>query len=146
MTQLEELNVLRDLADKMQAHSAGVLALFKSAGVESDSPTLKELARGKDMNPGVFEEELRYLYPEKYRTANSAGYDLTSIVVGVLAGAGTGLFSMYSSDTARIPGKQETALAEQAAASNRRTLYLILGIVIVLIIASVIIFKGRGRR
>ena len=73
MTQLEELNVLRDLADKMQAHSAGVLALFKSAGVESDSPTLKELEIVKDMNPGVFEEVLRFLYPEKYRTANAAG-------------------------------------------------------------------------
>ena len=126
--------------------SAGVLALFKSAGVESDSPTLKELEIVKDMNPGVFEEVLRFLYPEKYRTANAAGFDWTSLVGGVLAGAGTGLLSMNSSDDALIQAKQETALAEQAAASNRRNLYLILDIVIVLIIASVIIFKGRGRR
>ena len=145
MTQLEKTNVLRSLNDKMQAHSEGVLALFRGAGIESDKPTLKDLAILQDMNPTAFVDVLRFLFPEKYRAANATGFDWTSLVGGVLTGAGSGLLSMNSNNTEMLLQQQQTELAAQEAAANKRTLYLVLGIVAVLIVAAVIIFKGKKR-
>ena len=145
MTQLEQITVLRSLNDKMQAHSAGVLALFKRAGVDSTNPTLKELEIVKDMNPEIFEEVLRFLYPEQYRTANAEGFNWTSLVGGVLAGAGSGLLAMNGNDTALMQAQNDAILAEQKAQSQRTTMYVVLGVVAAIIVACVIIFKGKKR-
>lgn len=148
-------DILLELDRRTKAHSAGALLFFKKAGVptaKSGKITLKDLQNLQISQPDIFVELLEFLYPELIKTANADGtessknkFDWQSLVGGILAGAGTGLLnSSNSTVNGELAYAQYQAdLAAANAANSSRTTYIIIGVLVLLVVASVIIFKGR---
>lgn len=140
-------DILLELDRRTKAHSAGALLFFKKAGVptaKSGKITLKDLQNLQISQPDIFVELLEFLYPENAQTAG-AGFDWVTLVGGILSGAGGGLLSMGGNDVEKAALESERALAEQKAQSMRNTLFIVLGVLVLIVIAAVFIFK-KGRK
>ncbi len=144
-----ELNpraVLLELDRRTKAQSNGALLFFKKAGVtlvNEDEITLQDLKNLQEFQPSIFNELLDFLYPEMAQKANANGFDWQSLVGGILSGAGAGLMSGSAANDAALQAQYQADLAAVEAANSRRTTYIIIGVLVMLVVASVIIFKKR---
>ena len=144
-----ELNpraVLLELDRRTKAQSNGALLFFKKAGVtlvNEDEITLQDLKNLQEFQPSIFNELLDFLYPEMAQKANANGFDWQSFVGGILSGAGAGLMSGSAANDAALQAQYQADLAAVEAANSRRTTYIIIGVLVMLVVASVIIFKKR---
>lgn len=145
--------VLLELDRRTKAQSNGALLFFKKAGVtlvNEDEITLQDLKNLQEFQPSIFNELLAFLYPELSETANADGtgsaagnFDWQSLVGGILSGAGAGLMSGSAANDAALQAQYQADLAAVEAANSRRTTYIIIGVLVMLVVASVIIFKKR---
>lgn len=144
-----ELNpraVLLELDRRTKAQSNGALLFFKKAGVtlvNEDEITLQDLKNLQEFQPSIFNELLDFLYPEMAQKANANGFDWQTLVGGILSGAGAGLMSGSAANDAALQAQYQADLAAVEAANSKRTTYIIIGVLVMLVIASVIIFKKR---
>lgn len=144
-----ELNpraVLLELDRRTKAQSNGALLFFKKAGVtlvNEDEITLQDLKNLQEFQPSIFNELLDFLYPEMAQKANANGFDWQTLVGGILSGAGAGLMSGSAANDAALQAQYQADLAAVEAANSRRTTYIIIGVLVMLVVASVIIFKKR---
>lgn len=144
-----ELNpraVLLELDRRTKAQSNGALLFFKKAGVtlvNEDEITLQDLKNLQEFQPSIFNELLDFLYPEMAQKANANGFDWQSLVGGILSGAGAGLMSGSAANDAALQAQYQADLAAVEAANSKRTTYIIIGVLVMLVVASVIIFKKR---
>ena len=119
---------------------------FKKAGVtlvNEDEITLQDLKNLQEFQPSIFNELLAFLYPEMAQKANANGFDWLTLVGGILSGAGAGLMSGSAANDAALQAQYQADLAAVEAANSRRTTYIIIGVLVMLVVASVIIFKKR---
>ena len=138
--------VLLELDRRTKAQSNGALLFFKKAGVtliNEDEITLQDLKNLQEFQPSIFNELLAFLYPEMAQKANANGFDWQSLVGGILSGAGAGLMSGSAANDAALQAQYQADLAAVEAANSRRTTYIIIGVLVMLVVASVIIFKKR---
>lgn len=140
-----EKKVLRQLNNRMQAHSNGVLVFFREAGVYTEKPTLEGLKQIYEEQPEVFEKIIKFLYPEVYPSNTANAFDWMSLVGGILTGAGGGLMNTSANDTAAA---QQAALAQQqlaAEAQKAKTtkMYVIGGVVVVVALVIVVLVTRR---
>ena len=138
--------VLLELDRRTKAQSNGALLFFKKAGVtlvNEDEITLQDLKNLQEFQPSIFNELLDFLYPEMAQKANANGFDWQSLVGGILSGAGAGLMSGSAANDAALQAQYQADLAAVEAANSRRTTYIIIGVLVMLVVASVIIFKKR---
>lgn len=144
-----ELNpraVLLELDRRTKAQSNGALLFFKKAGVtlvNEDEITLQDLKNLQEFQPSIFNELLDFLYPEMAQKANANGFDWQTLVGGILSGAGAGLMSGSAANDAALQAQYQADLAAVEAANSKRTTYIIIGVLVMLVVASVIIFKKR---
>lgn len=138
--------VLLELDRRTKAQSNGALLFFKKAGVtlvNEDEITLQDLKNLQEFQPSIFNELLDFLYPEMAQKANANGFDWQTLVGGILSGAGAGLMSGSAANGAALQAQYQADLAAVEAANSKRTTYIIIGVLVMLVIASVIIFKKR---
>lgn len=138
--------VLLELDRRTKAQSNGALLFFKKAGVtliNEDEITLQDLKNLQEFQPSIFNELLDFLYPEMAQKANANGFDWQALVGGILSGAGAGLMSGSAANDAALQAQYQADLAAVEAANSKRTTYIIIGVLVMLVIASVIIFKKR---
>lgn len=138
--------VLLELDRRTKAQSNGALLFFKKAGVtlvNEDEITLQDLKNLQEFQPSIFNELLDFLYPEMAQKANANGFDWQSLVGGILSGAGAGLMSGSAANDAALQAQYQADLAAVEAANSKRTTYIIIGVLVMLVVASVIIFKKR---
>ena len=138
--------VLLELDRRTKAQSNGALLFFKKAGVtlvNENEITLQDLKNLQEFQPSIFNELLDFLYPEMAQKANANGFDWQSLVGGILSGAGAGLMSGSAANDAALQAQYQADLAAVEAANSRRTTYIIIGVLVMLVVASVIIFKKR---
>lgn len=158
-----EQRVLRGLEERMQAHSNGVLALFKQAGIYTETPKLTDLQLLQEINPEIFAAVIEFLYPEIYANGDgkkgsdaesgksgktsSSGPNLgwTTFVGALLSGVGMGLLgpgqNQATAEETSAERRQELAQAEM----RQRTIKIaIIGAVVIAVaIALIVVFKKK---
>jgi hypothetical protein len=147
---LNDIQVLQDFSKRMRAHSNGVLALFRKAGIEADKPTLADLHRLSVNYPDIYNEVIEFLYQDD-ADANAdgslgwlgwanAGASALSGFFSALTGASSG-----ASDAEKLAVAQAQAQA-QAAQNSQRTLMFIIGAFVLVVIVAVIVIFIRKRK
>lgn len=147
----QQKEVLRELQSRMQAHSNGVLALFKEAGVFANKPTLKDLYIVRDMSEDVFRKVILFLYPEA-AAADGEGAEPTSKIsndqwINAAEGLTNGMFDALSSlfgdpegdnsvELARIQAEQKQNEQKQ----KRNTILLVTIVIAVVLVALFAIY------
>lgn len=149
------------MMQRVDAHHNAVLVYFSEAGlplIEEGKITLEDVRNLHATNLAVWEDCMRMLYkdveqyiaehPEQFAMAAADGeqqqFDYLNLIGGVLTGAGASLIDNGSADELYLQeAEHQRQLAAQEAASSKRTLWIVLGILAVVLIAAVFIFKRR---
>ena len=145
---LDTYQVLQDFSKRMRAHSNGVLALFREAGIETTEPTLANLHQVSEMNPDVYTRVVKFLYSDTVNAdgdANwikwaNAGASALSGFFGALSGGN----SSKTSEAEMLAMMQAQAQA-QAAQTQKILMYVAIGIGVVVLAAVVIIFLKKKK-
>ena len=161
MKQLDKKNIIAALQQRIDNSQNAVRLYFDRAGVpvgNEECITLNDMANLMKTNYQVWEDCIRHLYsdaekliqenPQHFTSvANADGegntFDYVSLIGGVLTGAGGVLLNQNGEELVLQQADYERQLAAQEAASSKRTLWIVLGILAVIIIAAVFIFRKR---
>lgn len=130
MTQKE---LVLDLLRKSQQRLNGVAAIFSKAGIDlqGNIPSVQQFIALNQSHPSEFEEVVYFLYPEQ-RPSTKACAVAWAGIVGAACDALGGFFKNISLDTSDSQLAQleyEKALALQQAAQQKKTLYIVLGLI-----------------
>lgn len=157
MEQIYAERILRGLLERTRAQRNGALLFFNKAGVtlqNENEISLDDIKNLQETNPNVFEEMIRFLFPEIKAYANADGettteekksnFDYYSFFGSLLSGVGSGLAAQTnSSDSAQqlenAKLSAETELAKSEAEQKEKTMYIVLGMALVVIVAVIII-------
>lgn len=164
---LNKKDVLRELHCRLRDNEVGARAFFTSAGIplKDDSKVQLEDARNLyELNPEQFARMIDFLYPDvlEMEQANAddtapegeakeekkgAGFNYVGLIGSILQGSGSFLSSMNSTNNADELAMQQAnhqaALAAQEAQASKKTLWIVLGTVGVILLAAIIIIKKR---
>lgn len=128
----QEKQVVLELMQRSQSHLNGVTAIFAKAGIElnGEIPSVQQLNALNQYHPELFCELIDYLYPEQAGKAN-AGSAWAGIVGACLQGVGSIFTSLDSAagDQQLQQLEYERRLAEEKAAQQKKTFYIVLGLV-----------------
>lgn len=158
---LDHKKVLRNMMQRVDANHNAVLVFFEDAGVplaEDGKISLQDVKNLHDTNYKVWSECMSIIYqdvekyiaehPEQFVAAAADGeqqqFDYLSLIGGILTGAGGVLIDNGTADELYLQeAEHQRQLAAQEAASSKRTLWIVLGILAVILIAAVFIFRKR---
>ncbi len=161
MKQLDNKKVLIALQTRVKANENAVRLYFQQAGVplcDEEKITLNDMANLMETNHAIWEKCMRFLYSDAEKliaenpqhfggTANADGestnFNYLGLIGSTLAGAGSFLAGGNEDALVLQQADYERQLAAQEAASSKRTLWIVLGILAVIIIAAVFIFRKR---
>lgn len=148
---LDKKQVVLELMQRSQSHLNGVTAIFAKAGIDlkGSVPSIEQYNALNQYHPEVFCELIDFLYPEKEGVANASGSAWAGIVGAVLSGAGAIFYNLDSAsgDQQLQQLEFERAMAEQRAAEQKKTLYIVLGLVSgVAVIGIALFFMLSNRR
>lgn len=160
MRELDKKKVIETLKLRVDANQNAVKSYFDRAGVpvgNEESITLNDLKNLMELNYPIWEECIRYLYsdlekliaenPQHFGIANadgnSVGFDYVGLIGSTLVGAGSFLANDNEDALVMQEAEHQRQLAVQEAASSKRTLWIVLGILAVILIAAVFIFRKR---
>ena len=142
--------IVLELMEKSQQHLNGVAAIFNKAGIDlkGNVPSIQQYNALNQYHPDTFCELIDFLYPEKNNQANAEGTAWAGIVGAALSGVGSIFTSL---DQAGSNGQMqqleyERALAEQKAAEQKKTLYIVLGLVAGCAILGIALFFMMSNR
>ncbi|MBR2369693.1 MAG: hypothetical protein IKA83_06015 [Paludibacteraceae bacterium] len=128
---------------------------FVRAGLPVNHPISLENLKGlMDINPDLFSELMDKLFPDAaqvFGVANAEGaFDWKGFLGATLDGIGNGFMMMSDSaaantaaDNAIANAQYQADMAAQESAKTKQTLWIVLGILVVVIVAAVFIFKKR---
>lgn len=137
--------VLRDLNQKMQARSNGVLAFFRQAGFEQETPDIKTLYTISQVNPEIYNSIMKLLY-EVEESANALGWaDWASTGAGALKTFFEGVSDKASGGTESVDAEAEAKAKADAEAKKTKTVTIVIVVVIaiVMVIGGLVYFKGK---
>ena len=143
--------IVLDLLQRSRSRLNGVAAIFKEAGIDlnSDGPSVQQFEALNQYHPEQFEKVINFLYPEKVDEKKANGTAWAQIVGAACSGVGS-IFSAIGSSDADGEYQQlqyEKALAEQQAAQQKKTLYIVLGLIAgVAVIGVALYFLMSTRR
>lgn len=161
MKELNKKKFIEALKSRIAANLNAVRLYFSTAGVPlgNDSEvTINDMINLMKTNYTVWSDCMRYLYkdaeqlinenPEHFgEVANADGeanqFDVLGLIGSTLAGAGSFLAGGNEDALVMQEAEHRTELAKQEAASSKRTLWIVLGILAVILIAAVFIFRKR---
>ena len=162
--------VLLELLHRVRENEQGVRGYLHSAGIDvaEGGITIQHLNSLRQLNPAVFEEMLRFLYPEMKDYANADGEegatttlktsdgskwsatDWTNMVGTVLGGAGSilGMLNINGNSNAMASAaayNAETAALQAEAEKKqlRKTIAIVCAGFVIIVVAAVLIFKHR---
>lgn len=147
---MDQKQVVLELMQRSQSHLNGVAAIFAKAGIELNGaiPSVQQFTTLNQYHPEQFCELIDFLYPEQKGKAN-AGSAWAGIVGACLSGVGSIFTSLDSSagDQQLQQLEYERRLAEEKAAQQKKTLYIVLGLVGgVAVIGIALFFMMSSRR
>ena len=129
---MTQKQVVLELMQRSQLHLNGVTAIFAKAGIKLNgaTPNIDQYNALYKYYPELFCELIDFLYPEQAGKAN-AGSAWAGIVGACLQGVGSIFTSLDSSvgDQQLQQLEFERRLAEEKAAQQKKTLYIVLGLV-----------------
>ena len=142
--------VVLELMQRSQSHLNGVTAIVAKAGIELNGtiPSVNQFIALNEHYPELFCELIDFLYPEQAGKAN-AGSAWAGIVGACLTGVGSIFTSLDSSagDQQLQQLEYERRLAEEKAAQQKKTLYIVLGLIGgVAVIGIALFFMLSSRR
>ena len=152
---MKKNEILVQILTRARRNTILVETYLKKAGVPvSDSITLQDLNALMVVNPELFSDLMDKLFPDApqvFGTASATGsFDWKGLVGGILGGAGQAFLGMSdttaqanATEMAIANAEAEKALAEQKAASTRNTIIIVLGVLVLVVVAGVFIFKKR---
>lgn len=162
---LKKSDALRELNRRISNNQNGVKMLFEQSGIplkNDGKVSLEDAKNMAELNPEQFGKMMNFLYPDilAYQKANAEGetsenseekeknsFNWVGLMGGLLQGAGSALSSMNTTDTssqlAMQDAQHKAELAEQASKSSQKTLWIVLGVVAVVIVAAIIIIKRK---
>lgn len=147
--------ILVKILTRARHNSLLVENYFVRAGLPVNHPISLENLKGlMDINPDLFSELMDKLFPDAaqvFGVASAEGaFDWKGLVGGILGGAGAAFTSMSDSaaantaaDNAIANAQYQADMAAQESAKTKQTLWIVLGILVVVIVAAVFIFKKR---
>lgn len=143
--------VLRDLNQKMQARSNGVLAFFRQAGFEQETPDIKTLYTISQVNPEIYNSIMKLLY-EVEESANALGWAdwastgadaLKTFFEGVSDKASGGTESVDAEAKAKAEAEAKAKADAEAKKTKTVTIVIVVVIAIVMVIGGLVYFKGK---
>ena len=148
---MNQKQVVLELMQRSQSHLNGVAAIFAKAGLpleEGAILSVQQLNALNQFHPEQFCELIDFLYPEQAGKAN-AGSAWAGIVGACLQGVGSIFTSLDSAagDQQLQQLEYERQLAEEKAAQQKKTLYIVLGLIGgVAVIGIALFFMLSSRR
>lgn len=152
---MDNKEILVNILSRASRNPLLVKSYFIKAGIPVNNPvSLENLNTMMVVNPDIFSELMDKLFPDAaqvFGVASAEGaFDWKGLLGGILAGAGGAFTSMSDSAAANnavnnaIANAQYQAdMAAQESAKTKQTLWIVLGILVVVIVAAVFIFKKR---
>ncbi len=128
---------------------------FVKAGLPKNTAiSLNSLTALWEVNPDLFSDLMDKLFPDAaqvFGVASAEGaFDWKGLLGGLFGGVGAAFSSMSDSAAANTAANNAIAnaeyqalLAEQESAKTKQTLWIVLGILVVVVVAGVFIFKKR---
>lgn len=128
---------------------------FVKAGFPKNTEiSLKSIKALWDVNPDLFSELMEKIFPDAaqvFGVASAEGaFDWKGFLGATLGGIGDGFMMMSDSaaannaaNTAIANAQYQADMAAQESAKTKQTLWIVLGILVVVIVAAVFIFKKR---
>lgn len=152
---MDNKEILVNILSRARRNPLLVENYFIKAGLPVNHPvSLGNLNALMNVNPDMFSELMDKLFPDAAQVFGVASADATfdwkGLVGGILGGAGAAFTSMSDSTAANnaannaiANAEYQAVLAEQESAKTKQTLWIVLGILVVVIVAAVFIFKKR---
>lgn len=152
---MKKKEILVTILTRAQRNPLLVENYFVRAGLPVNYPiTLENIKVLMDINSDLFSELMDKLFPDAtqvFGVASAEGaFDWKGLVGGILGGAGAAFTSMSDStaannaaNTAIANAQYQADMAAQESAKTKQTLWIVLGILVVVIVAAVFIFKKR---
>ncbi len=162
---INKINLLKELYRRVKKNENGVRVFFQQAGVplkNENTVEMTDLLNLYESNPSQFSAMMDFLYPDivAYEKANAEGeetlveenkekssFNWQALVGGVLQAAGGALATMgtsnNSNELALQQAKSQAELAEQKEKSSNKTLWIVLAVVAVMLVAGVFIIKRK---
>lgn len=152
---MKKKEILVTILTRAQRNPLLVENYFVRAGLPVNYPiTLENIKVLMDINSDLFSELMDKLFPDAtqvFGVASAEGaFDWKGLVGGILSGAGAVFTSMSDStaannaaNTAIANAQYQADMAAQESAKTKQTLWIVLGILVVVIVAAVFIFKKR---
>lgn len=166
---INKIDMFNELRRRVKANENGVRMYFKQAGVplkNDESIELTDVRNLYESNPGQFSAMMDFLYPDiiALEKANADGetdankgeqteekekssFNWQALVGGLMQGAGSALSTMGTKDNsnelALQQAKSQAELAEQKEKSSNKTLWIVLAVVAVMLVAGVFIIKRK---
>ena len=152
---MKEREILVRILTRARRNPLLVENYFVRAGLPVNYPiTLENIQVLMDINSDLFSELMDKLFPDAtqvFGVASAEGaFDWKGLVGGILGGVGAAFTSMSDStaannaaNTAIANAQYQADMAAQESAKTKQTLWIVLGILVVVIVAAVFIFKKR---
>ena len=152
---MKEREILVRILTRARRNPLLVENYFVRAGLPVNYPiTLENIQVLMDINSDLFSELMDKLFPDAtqvFGVASAEGaFDWKCLVGGILDGTANALISMSDStaannaaNTAIANAQYQADMAAQESAKTKQTLWIVLGILVVVIVAAVFIFKKR---
>lgn len=165
---INKIDMFNELLRRVRKNENGVRMYFQQAGVplkNDESVELTDVRNLYESNPGQFSAMMDFLYPDivALEKANAEGetdakqgeqteekekssFNWQALVGGIMQGAGGALSTIgtdNSNELALQQAKSQAELAEQKEKSSNKTLWIVLGVVAVMLVAGVFIIKRK---
>lgn len=166
---INKIDMFNELRRRVKANENGVRMYFQQAGVplkNDESVELTDVRNLYESNPGQFSAMMDFLYPDivALEKANAEGetdanqgeqteekekssFNWQALVGGLMQGAGSALSTMGTKDNsnelALQQAKSQAELAEQKEKSSNKTLWIVLAVVAVMLVAGIFIIKRK---
>lgn len=164
---INKIDMFNELLRRVKANENGVRMYFQQAGVplkNDESVELTDVRNLYESNPDQFSAMMDFLYPDivALEKANAEGetdnqeenvekkekssFNWQALVGGIMQGAGGALSTIgtdNSNELALQQAKSQAELAEQKEKSSNKTLWIVLAVVAVMLVAGVFIIKRK---
>lgn len=152
---MKNKKILVSILTRAKINPLLVEVYFVKAGFPKNTEiSLKSIKALWDVNPDLFSELMDKIFPDAaqvFGVANAEGaFDWKGFLGATLDGIGNGFMMMSDSaaantaaDNAIANAQYQADMAAQESAKTKQTLWIVLGILVVVIVAAVFIFKKR---
>ena len=163
---INKVKMLKELHRRVKKNENGVRQIFKQAGVPLKNENVVALTDVRNLyesSPNHFRAMMDFIYPDivALEKANATGeatasdatqkeestFNWQALAGGILQGAGGALSTMgtknNTNELALLSAKNQAELANQNAQSSKKTLWIVIAVVVVMLIAGIFILKRR---